>query len=152
MNFGAENLLVKKRFSKRFAKKAIRKMNLALWPSEILRFIVLGLIRFYQRSISPLTPPSCFFYPTCSHYTYQAIERFGVLRGGWLGVHRVCRCHPLTRGGYDPVPEKWRFWPSRIQEQEAVSQNQESQQAPATNVDHKLNDVAVSDGLRDLDE
>jgi hypothetical protein len=75
--------------------------------------VALGLIRFYQRWISSLTPPSCFFYPTCSHYTYQAIERFGLWRGGWLGLGRVCRCHPLARGGYDPVPEKWLFWPRR---------------------------------------
>lgn len=80
---------------------------------KMVNKVALGLIRFYQRWISPLTPPSCFFYPTCSHYTYQAIERFGLWRGGWLGLGRVCRCHPLARGGYDPVPEKWFFWPCR---------------------------------------
>ena len=79
----------------------------------MVRKMVLGLIRFYQRWISPFTPPSCFFYPTCSHYTYQAIERFGLWRGGWLGLGRLCRCHPLARGGYDPVPEKWFLWPRR---------------------------------------
>ncbi len=130
------------------------KMNPARWlhgwPGEIARGIILGLIRFYQHWISPLTPPSCFFYPTCSHYTYQAIERFGLVRGGWLGLSRVCRCHPLTRGGYDPVPEKWAFWPRRIKViEEVVEENvQFSQQSQPDNV----NDVAVSEGFRDLDE
>lgn len=71
----------------------------------LLRF-VLALIRFYQRALSPLTPPSCRFSPTCSHYTYQALERFGLLQGGWLSVRRLCRCHPWHPGGFDPVPEK----------------------------------------------
>jgi putative membrane protein insertion efficiency factor len=71
----------------------------------LLRF-VLALIRFYQRALSPLTPPSCRFSPTCSHYTYQALERFGLVRGGWMSVRRICRCHPWHPGGFDPVPEK----------------------------------------------
>lgn len=69
-------------------------------------WLLLLVIRGYQRFVSPLTPPSCRFYPTCSHYTYQAIERYGLWRGGWLGVCRVCKCHPFHAGGYDPVPEK----------------------------------------------
>ena len=70
-----------------------------------MKYIVLGLIRFYQRFISPLLPPSCRFEPSCSQYGYQAIERYGVLRGGWLALKRIARCHPFHPGGYDPVPE-----------------------------------------------
>jgi putative membrane protein insertion efficiency factor len=72
-----------------------------------LRSAVLWLIKFYQRHISPWTPPSCRFLPTCSHYTYEAIEKFGLLRGGWLGVKRICRCHPFSKRAYDPVPQQW---------------------------------------------
>lgn len=70
-----------------------------------MKTILLWGIRFYQKHISPLFPPACRFYPTCSHYTYQAIERYGVWRGGWMGVKRIARCHPFHPGGYDPVPE-----------------------------------------------
>ena len=66
--------------------------------------IVLALIRFYKRWISIVLPSSCRFYPSCSQYTYQAIEKYGVLRGGWLGVRRIARCHPFHPGGFDPVP------------------------------------------------
>lgn len=65
----------------------------------------LKLIRFYQRHISVHTPPACRFQPTCSQYAYTAIERFGVLKGGWLAIRRLLRCNPFCRGGYDPVPE-----------------------------------------------
>ena len=70
-----------------------------------MKTILLWGIRFYQKHISPLFPPACRFYPTCSHYTYQAIERYGVWRGGWMGAKRIARCHPFHPGGYDPVPE-----------------------------------------------
>ena len=66
--------------------------------------ISIGLIRFYQRYISPLTGPTCRFHPTCSHYTLQAIEKYGTLKGGWLGLRRILRCHPFHPGGHDPVP------------------------------------------------
>lgn len=69
-----------------------------------MKRLILALIRFYQRYISPGLPPSCRFYPTCSHYTYQALERYGVVKGGWLGIKRIVRCQPWNPGGYDPVP------------------------------------------------
>ena len=64
---------------------------------------VIVLIRGYQYLISPLLPQACRFYPTCSAYTIEAIKRYGTLRGGLKGLWRVLRCHPLSRGGYDPV-------------------------------------------------
>jgi putative membrane protein insertion efficiency factor len=64
----------------------------------------LAAIRFYRKWISPGLPPSCRFYPSCSEYTYQAVEKYGVLRGGWLGIRRIARCHPFNPGGFDPVP------------------------------------------------
>lgn len=69
-----------------------------------MRWLFLKLIRFYQRFISPLTPPSCIYEPTCSNYAYQAITRYGALKGGGLAARRILRCHPWGRGGYDPVP------------------------------------------------
>jgi putative membrane protein insertion efficiency factor len=71
------------------------------WP----RLPLLATIRLYQLTLSRLMPSgSCRFYPTCSHYGYQAIYRYGVLKGGWLATWRVLRCQPFSRGGYDPVP------------------------------------------------
>jgi len=66
--------------------------------------IVLVLIRAYQRFVSPYTPPSCRFYPSCSTYAVDAIARYGAWRGGYLAVRRLLRCHPFHAGGYDPVP------------------------------------------------
>ena len=62
------------------------------------------LIRFYQLAISPLKPGCCRYYPTCSTYTLQAIEKYGPLKGSWMGLKRILRCHPFHKGGYDPVP------------------------------------------------
>ncbi|MBE7554243.1 MAG: membrane protein insertion efficiency factor YidD [Anaerolineales bacterium] len=69
-----------------------------------VKYLALALIRFYQKFISPALPPACRFYPTCSHYSYQAIEKYGLIKGGWLAVKRLGRCHPFHPGGYDPVP------------------------------------------------
>lgn len=71
-----------------------------------MRKILILLVRTYQILISPLLPPRCRFYPSCSHYAIAALQEHGAIRGGWLSVHRVCRCHPLNAGGYDPVPLK----------------------------------------------
>jgi putative membrane protein insertion efficiency factor len=65
--------------------------------------LAIGLIHLYQFTISPLLPPACRFAPTCSRYSEQAIARYGLLRGCWLTVRRLCRCHPFHPGGYDPV-------------------------------------------------
>ena len=69
-----------------------------------MKFLALELIRIYQSTISQVTPSSCRFKPTCSHYGCEAIERYGLIKGGWLTVKRIGRCHPWSHGGYDPVP------------------------------------------------
>ncbi|MBX3062071.1 MAG: membrane protein insertion efficiency factor YidD [Anaerolineae bacterium] len=69
-----------------------------------MKYVALAFIRLYQITLSPLLPPSCRFEPSCSRYTYQAIERYGFLKGGWMGVRRIVRCNPLNPGGFDPVP------------------------------------------------
>jgi uncharacterized protein len=66
--------------------------------------ITLLFIRFYQLTISRLLPPSCRFTPSCSVYGYEAVEKYGFLKGGWMAVKRIGRCHPFNPGGYDPVP------------------------------------------------
>jgi uncharacterized protein len=71
-----------------------------------MRQVLLWMIRFYQLAISPLLGPRCRFYPSCSCYTHDAIRQHGVTRGLWLGARRILRCHPLSPGGYDPVPDK----------------------------------------------
>lgn len=69
-----------------------------------MKAVLQWVIRAYQRVISPVLPPACRFQPTCSEYAWQAIERYGALRGSWLAAKRVLRCHPFHPGGYDPVP------------------------------------------------
>lgn len=71
-----------------------------------MKKLIITLIYGYRSLISPLFPPSCRFHPTCSQYAIEAIERFGVRRGGWLATKRILRCNPLHPGGYDPPPEK----------------------------------------------
>lgn len=73
----------------------------------MLKKVFISIIRFYQIVISPLKPPTCRFYPTCSHYGLEAVKRFGAIRGGWLAIIRILKCHPFHPGGVDPVPEKW---------------------------------------------
>ncbi|HIZ18210.1 MAG TPA: membrane protein insertion efficiency factor YidD [Candidatus Olsenella stercoravium] len=63
-----------------------------------------ALIRFYQKRVSPVLPARCIYVPTCSQYAYEAIERYGLVRGGALTLRRIARCHPFHAGGYDPVP------------------------------------------------
>lgn len=63
-----------------------------------------GLIKVYQWTVSPLLPPACRFYPSCSHYAQEAVHRHGAMRGSWLAVRRIARCHPWCPGGHDPVP------------------------------------------------
>ncbi|MBK1681512.1 membrane protein insertion efficiency factor YidD [Rhodocyclus tenuis] len=69
-----------------------------------MKSLLLALIRFYQFAISPLLGQRCRFFPSCSEYAVEAIQRHGVLRGGWLGMRRLSHCHPWHPGGYDPVP------------------------------------------------
>ena len=71
---------------------------------QILKRILLGMIRFYQQCISPMTGPHCRFTPTCSQYAYEAIQKYGPLKGGRLALWRILRCQPFGKGGYDPVP------------------------------------------------
>lgn len=70
----------------------------------MLRSVLLALIRFYQAAISPWTPAACRYQPTCSAYAFEAIRRHGSIRGAWLAVRRIGRCHPWGGSGYDPVP------------------------------------------------
>ena len=70
-----------------------------------MKKLFLFLIRFYQKRISPCSPPRCRFIPTCSNYAYEAIHKYGVLKGGWLAIRRLARCNPFYKGNfYDPVP------------------------------------------------
>ena len=71
-----------------------------------MKRLLLSIIRFYQRSISPMFPPACRYSPSCSQYAVEAIERFGAIKGSWLAIKRILRCNPLGGHGYDPVPEK----------------------------------------------
>lgn len=68
-----------------------------------MKYVLLFLLRMYQALVSPLLPPSCRFTPTCSAYAMEAIKKYGALRGSYLGLRRLLRCHPFHSGGYDPV-------------------------------------------------
>ena len=77
---------------------------MALEEKRVLRALILRIIRFYQRALSPLLGNNCRFHPSCSQYTYEAVERYGAAQGMWMGLRRICRCHPWHQGGFDPVP------------------------------------------------
>lgn len=66
--------------------------------------LLLFLIRLYRSFLSPMKPPCCRFFPTCSEYAMTAIEKYGARKGGWMALRRILRCHPFHKGGYDPVP------------------------------------------------
>lgn len=70
----------------------------------MMRMILVALVRGYQIVLSPLLPPACRYYPTCSVYAIEALERHGALRGTWMAVRRIARCNPFRPGGFDPVP------------------------------------------------
>jgi putative membrane protein insertion efficiency factor len=81
--------------------------DLPLRPANLPRYLVLGLIRAYQMTLSRALPPdTCRFYPSCSNYGYQAIYKHGIIKGGWMATWRVLRCNPFNQGGFDPVPDK----------------------------------------------
>jgi len=83
-----------------------RLSNLELNVRNIARLPFLALIRLYQLTFSKMLPPdTCRYYPSCSHYGYQSIYKYGILRGGVMAIYRVLRCNPFSKGGYDPVPE-----------------------------------------------
>ncbi len=69
-----------------------------------MKRLIIAFIKLYQYSVSPLIPPSCRFCPTCSNYMQEALIKYGLAKGLWLGIRRVLRCHPWNEGGYDPVP------------------------------------------------
>ncbi|PKM93806.1 MAG: membrane protein insertion efficiency factor YidD [Firmicutes bacterium HGW-Firmicutes-1] len=71
---------------------------------NLLKRSVLLLIRFYRKYISPLKKPSCIFIPTCSQYALDAVTKYGFFKGLYLSIKRILRCHPFSKGGYDPVP------------------------------------------------
>jgi putative membrane protein insertion efficiency factor len=71
--------------------------------SQFAKFAVLQLLRAYKWAVSPLFPRACRYVPTCSEYAMEAVERYGAVRGGWMGFARILRCHPFARSGYDPV-------------------------------------------------
>ena len=70
----------------------------------MMKILLLAGIRVYRKYVSPMKPPCCRFTPTCSAYALEAVEKYGALKGGWLAIKRILKCHPFHKGGYDPVP------------------------------------------------
>jgi putative membrane protein insertion efficiency factor len=82
-----------------------RLRDLPIKITTIPRWVMLAFFRLYQKTISPALPPdTCRFYPSCSHYGYQAVYKHGLIKGSWMAVWRLLRCNPFNPGGYDPVP------------------------------------------------
>lgn len=72
--------------------------------SSVPKRLALGMVGFYRKYISPMFPPSCRYVPSCSEYAMIALQRYGFMKGSWMAIKRICRCHPWHPGGYDPVP------------------------------------------------
>lgn len=83
------------------------KSDLLKKTTKIIAIPFIWIVRFYQSAISPYTPATCRYSPTCSHYTIEALQKHGILRGGWLALKRIFSCHPWGGQGYDPVPEEY---------------------------------------------
>lgn len=81
----------------------VLKANSELFE-QMMRWVLITLVRGYQVVLSPLLPAACRYYPSCSVYAVEALEKYGARRGAWLAVKRIARCHPFRPGGYDPVP------------------------------------------------
>jgi putative membrane protein insertion efficiency factor len=79
--------------------------------ADPVRHLLIALINFYKRWISPLLGPRCRFHPTCSSYARESLQQHGVLRGGWMACMRILRCAPWSAGGIDPVPSRFHWWP-----------------------------------------
>lgn len=77
-------------------------MKVVRWLVRLPGWAIIGLVRCYQKYLSPMLGANCRYTPTCSQYMIEAVQKYGALRGGWKGVRRICRCHPLHPGGYDP--------------------------------------------------
>jgi len=88
--------------------------------SSAARLALLGAIRTYQYTLSAAFGPCCRFHPSCSHYGYEAVARFGALRGGWLAAKRIGRCHPWHAGGEDPLPDEWPGWRNSSSHEDAL--------------------------------
>lgn len=73
---------------------------------DYMKYVIIGFIHFYRKFISPIKPPTCRFYPTCSQYSLEAVKRFGAIKGSYLMIKRILKCQPFHSGGFDPVPEK----------------------------------------------
>ena len=69
-----------------------------------MKRLLIAMVKFYRKNISPLRPPCCRYIPTCSQYALEALEKYGAMKGSWLALRRILRCHPFHKGGYDPVP------------------------------------------------